>query len=440
MKILSLCLCLMISLLIVSFTAVGKEKPVLNIQHWIMKNGAKVYFVRAPEIPMIDIDVVFAAGSAHDGKYWGIASFVNAMLNEGTSTKTANQIAEALDNVGAQVSGAVDRDMAVVSLRTLVEPKYLNPALAIFTEMIAKSSFPTVAFNRVKRLTLASIQQSQQSPSSVALKSFYRTIYGNFPYGHPTSGTLQSVSALTAEQVKAFYARYYVASNADIVLVGDVTRTQAMNIASKIMNALAKGKPAKRLKLAKENTKGADHYIPFPAKQNTIILGQLAISFKNPNYFPLLLGNHILGGSGLVSIFFEEVRNKRGLAYDVSSRFVPLMYRGPFLITLQTRVNKAKQAISIVRKVLQKFIRVGPTQKELRATKLNLIGSFPLKLSTNKNIMANVARIAFYQRPLNYLDTYRARVQAVTKAQIKNAFQQQVHLNDMSLIIVGSKT
>src|SRR3990167_9237128 len=199
---------------------------VLNIQHWKTHNGADVYFVHEPEIPIVDVAVIFAAGSAYDGTQWGIASFVNSMLNEGTASQTADQIADTLDSVGAIVDGAVDRDMAIVTLRTLTTPKYLKIALSTFSDLLAHSHFPREAFDRVKQQTLASIKQSEQSPSRVAMKAFYRSLYGEYPYAHPTEGTLHTVNTFTSAEIKTFYKRYYVANNADVVIVGDVTRAQ----------------------------------------------------------------------------------------------------------------------------------------------------------------------------------------------------------------------
>ena len=412
---------------------------VLNIQHWKTHNGADVYFVHEPEIPIVDVAVIFAAGSAYDGTQWGIASFVNSMLNEGTASQTADQIADTLDSVGAIVDGAVDRDMAIVTLRTLTTPKYLKIALSTFSDLLAHSHFPREAFDRVKQQTLASIKQSEQSPSRVAMKAFYRSLYGEYPYAHPTEGTLHTVNTLTPAEIKTFYKRYYVANNADVVIVGDLTRSQAEQVAQHITHALPSGNAATRLTLASEAPNHKEQFVAFPSKQATIILGQLGITLNDPNYFQLVVGNHALGGPGLTSLLFEQVRNQRGLAYGVSSEFSPLEYRGPFFIMLQTRTQKAQQAIKIVQDILQKFIADGPTAAELQSAKQNLIGSFPLLLATNQDILTNVARIAFYHRPLNYLDTYRDRVKAVTRAKVQTAFQQQIHPEQMKMIIVGPK-
>ena len=186
------------------------------------------------------------------------------------------------------------------------------------------------------------------------------------------------------------------------------------------------------------NTEQASYQnIAFPTQQKTIIFGQVGMTRQNANYFPLMVGNHILGGLSLTSILFEQIRNQRGLVYSIQSAFVPLQYRGPFFIALQTRSNKATEALTLARAVLRDYIEKGPTTSQLSEAKQNLMGSFPLRIATNADIVANVVNIAFYHLPLNYLDTYRNRVSAVTATQIKEAFQQMIHPNNLTVVVVG---
>lgn len=429
---------LLLCLLFLSAPLYAADQSIVKIQTWQTLNGAHVYFVNAPQIPMVDVRVVFAAGSAYDGKQWGIAAFANAMLNEGTTEHNANQIAAAFDRVGAQVGGGVDRDKAVISLRSLTAIKYLNPAMKTFVEIITQANFPAHAFQRVKSQTLAAIQQTWQQPSSIASNAFYRDVYQNNPYAHPSMGTLNSIKALTPEAARSFYAKYYVAGNADVIIVGDVTKDQAKTIAQQAVGSLPRGHHAPTLKKANDTTAGGYRFIKFPAQQHTIIIGQVGIARRDRDYFPLMVGNRILGGLPLTSLLFEQVRNQRGLAYSVQSQFIPLQYRGPFMIALQTRADKAQDALRVVQQVLRHYIENGPTAAQVNAAQRNLLGSFPLKIDTNSDIAGNVANIAFYHLPLNYLDAYRDHIKAVTATQIKDALQQVVHPQAMKIVVVGT--
>lgn len=418
-------------------TAVHAQSNI-NIEHWQTKNGAQIYFVRSPQIPMIDIKVVFAAGSAYDDQHLGIASLVNSMLGEGTSLHDADQISAVFDSVGAQFSQGVDQDIAQLKLRSLTMPKYLTPALQMFAEVLNKSNFSADALQRIKQQTLSGIQVGEQSPNVIATEAFFRGLYKNHPYAHPIEGTASSVSALTQSEITTFYQRFYVARNANLIMVGDISRQQAENMAEQIVGHLPSGSAPPSLPMAQNVLQAAYQFISFPAKQDTVIVGELGINPQDPRRFALIVGNEILGGEPLASILFTEVRNKRGLAYQVSSEFSPLKYRGPFVIELQSRNDQAKSAMQVVKQALENFIQQGPTPAQLTEAKRNMIGSFPLRISSNSRILDSVTAIAFYGLPLNYLNTYQQNIQNITAEQVKDAFQRVIHTNALKVVVVGA--
>ena len=425
-------------LLVFCFANASLETPI-HIELWSLPNGANAYFVRAPQIPMVDINVVFAAGSIHDGNSLGLASFVNAMLNEGTEKHSANQLSDGFDSVGAAVGGNVNQDMSTINLRSLTERKYFLPALELFTEMINQPAFPSDAIQRVKNQTISSIEIDAQTPSEIASKAFYHLIYGNFPYGHSPDGTVDSVKQITETDIRQFYQRYYVGKNTSIILVGDLTREQAESIAKKLVGTLPSGEASPKFSTA-ENTSTADKkFIPLTVKQSTILIGQIGIGPNDPNYFPLILGNQILGGAPLSSLLFEKVRSQHGLVYDISSTFSTLQYRGPFVIALQTRTDQAKKALAMTQNILQQFVNDGPTSQQLKAAQQNLVGAFPLAISTNADILAVVLKIGFYHLPLDYLNHYVEHVESVTVPQIKSAWQKTIHPASMKMVVVGKQ-
>jgi zinc protease len=423
--------------IILLFSAVITMAANIKIQNWQADNGAEVYFVKTPALPMADIRVVFAAGSAYDGEHWGLASFVNNMLGLETQTKSANDIANEFDSVGADYGTNIGRDMSTVSLRTLTNSKYLKPALATFEDVLTRAKFDENAYNLVLNQTLASIKVNQESPDSVALNTFNKALYGDQPYGHPILGTMDSIKQLTLAEIKAFYQHYYVAKNADIIMVGDLSNSQAKSIANQISKALPAGEHAKTLDMMKSAAEDKAIHVNFPSQQTAIMLGQLGITRKNSAYFPLVVGNSILGQLPLTSILFQNVRNTRGLAYYASSSFDLLQYKGPFEVGLKTRAAKTQEAVSVVKSTLDDYIKNGPTSAQLKIAKDYLSGSFPLATATNSSILNSVTNIAFYHRPLDFLDTYLKNVDAVTVNQIKSAFQKTLHPKSMILVTVG---
>lgn len=413
------------------------NKPVLDIQHWQTKNGAQVYFVAAPELPMLDVQVVFNAGSARDGKLAGLAQATNAMFNQGAGVLNADQIAAQFDNVGAQYGAGVNRDLASVQLRSLTDPKFLNPALQTLTAILTAPNFPANAWQRVQKQMLISLQAEQQSPKQIARNAFYKSLYGDQPYAHSVSGMTATISKLTPQDLQQFYKQYYVASNAIVAIVGAVDKQTAAKIAEQLVAQLPVGQAVTALPVVTGSPHAQEQSIVFPSQQTTVLIGQIGINKSDPDYFPLYVGNHVLGGGLLVSRLFEEVRNKRGLTYGINSSFVTLGARGPFYVGLQSRSDQAKTAIAVTQHTLQTFVNDGPTEQELMAAKKNIIGEFPLHFSNNADLLDNLVNIAFYNLPLDYYDTYRQKINAVTVQQVRNAFQQHIHPNNMIIVTVG---
>lgn len=420
---------------VIKTAVAATSKSVLPIQYWTSANGAAVYFVNAPEVPIVDIMIAFDAGSSRDGQQAGLARFTNNMLNQGTKSLSADQIADSFDQVGANFSSNTDKDSSILSLRTLTDPKYLQPALQTFKAVLTEANFPLNALNRVQKNTLNAIEEQQQSPSTIANDKFFEAVYADHPYAHPVLGTKQSVTALTQADVQKFYNSYYQGKNATVVIVGNVDRKAAEAIVTEVMAALPKGNAAAALPVPAA-TKSQTIKISYPASQCAIRYGQLGINHQNPNYFPLIVGNTILGGD-ITSRLSSVVREQHGLTYDISSYFIPMISKGPFLIGMQSRNEQANLAMDLTRSTLQTYLQQGPNETELKSTQQYLIGSFPLRLASNNAIAANLLSIGRQHLPLNYLDTYRDNIAAVTAPQIRQALQQQVHPDQMVTVMVG---
>ena len=408
-----------------------------EIQHWVTSNGARVYFVEAPEIPILDVRFVFDAGSSRDGTKPGLAQLTSSLLREGAGEFDVNLFNDRVADTGAMFSTGALRDMSWISLRSLSDDKYLIPALALMQAALSKPRFDTAAFDRRKANTLIGIKQEKQSPSAIASKAFYAAVYGAHPYATPMSGTEGSVAALTREDVVAFYRRFYVAKNATVAIVGSVSREQAERIANQLSNDIVSGEVAPPLPGVALLQDAATQHVEFPSIQSHVVMGQPGIKRGDPDYFSLLVGNHILGGGGLVSILFDEIREKRGLSYSVNSRFIPMAELGPFTASLQTDSSQVDEAISVLRDEINKFIASGPTSKDLDAAKQNLIGGFPLRIASNSKILEYLAMIGFYRLPHDYLQTFSDHVAAVSVDGVRAAFKRRLLPDKMILVVVG---
>ena len=410
-----------------------------QIQHWTTGNGARVYFVPAPELPMLDLRVIFDGGAARDGADGGVALLTNALLAEGAGGMDANTISERFESVGARFSSSAHRDMATVGLRSLSDPAYLEPALETLAAILGQPEFPKDAFKRERSRMLIGLQQRKQSPGALADEAFYKAVYGDHPYAGQPSGTEETVKALTPEKLRAFYQRYYVGRNAVVAIVGDLDRAAAEALAERIVGQLPAGEPAPELPPVADLSQAEEVNIEHPSMQTHILIGAPGMRRGDPDYFPLYVGNHVLGGSGLVSRLMNEVREKRGLAYSTYSYFRPMRKKGPYTLGAQTRNESAAETLAVMREVLATFVSEGPSEEELEASKKNITGGFPLRISSNKKIIDYIGMIGFYELPLDYLDTFNARVQAVTVEDIKDAFRRRVHPERMVTVLVGGQ-
>ena len=407
----------------------------LNIQNWKTPNGSKVYFVENHSLPVVDVNVMFSAGSVRDSKETnGVASMTNHLMFSGSAGMSEQELMNSFADIGAQIGSNFNRDQSSFSLRTLSEEK--SEAIELFKVVLQKPNFDKQILDREAKRYVANIAQAETMPEAIATKKFMKSIYGEHPYGLPSSGTIDSINRIKVPHLEKFYKEYYVANQADIVIVGDVTQAEAESIAKDISSGLPVNNNIKAIPDVKQ-VKKQETRISHPAKQAHLYYGVPIMQRNDPDFFPLYVGNHVLGGSGFGSRLTYEIREKKGLVYSVYSYFMPLSKKGPFEVALQTSKDQVDEAMGLIETTIQDFIDNGPSESELQASKDNITGGFALRFGSNQKIMNYVSMMAFYNYPLDYLKTYTDKVNAVTVDQIKTAFKKRVDLNEFSTVIVG---
>jgi len=416
-------------------TATAHAAPA--VQHWLTEKGARVYFVPLTSLPMVDINITFAAGSARDGEHAGAANMTSTLLDKGAAGLGANEIARRIESLGAEMSAGSARDMAWAELRTLSDAAHLEPALAILADVVGRPDFNQQDFERERARTVVGIRRSEQSPGTVAGNEIFLATYGDHPYAPRPTGTIEDVESISLETVKAFYKRYYVARNATIGIVGDLDRKQATQLAEQLTAGLAAGERAAKLPPVSVPEAATLKRVAHPSTQSHVRMAAPGMHRGDPDYFPLYVGNHTLGGSGLVSRLSKEVREKRGLSYSVSSYLSPMEQDGPYLFSLQTRNDQVDEALDVMRDTLGTFVKKGPTADELVASKKNITGGYALRIDSNAKILSHLVMIGFYDMPLDYMATFPAKVDAVTREQIMDAFKRRVFPDRMQTVIVG---
>lgn len=407
------------------------------IKSWNTTNGAKVMFVEAPSIPMVDVRLVFDAGSARDNDMPGIASLTSNLLSDGAGEWNADQLAERFEDVGAIFSTTSLRDMGIISLRTLTEKSVLDSSLDTLHKALSTPSFSEEAIDRRKKQIYVALEKQKESPSSTASIAFYQQLYGDHPYAHNSLGDIDSIKAISRDDIVAWFKQYYVGNNAVIAIVGAVDRKQAEEIAERLMTNVAAGEKPQPLPEVKIPGKGVEKRVEFPSTQTHLLFGQPAMARLDEDFYPLYVGNHMLGGSGLVSMLGEEVREKRGLAYSVSSHFIPMRGKGPYMFSAQTRNDQSQKTLKVMKRTLRDFIKEGPTKKRLIASIRNITGGFPLRISSNSKIVEYLAMMGFYDYPLDHLNTFVEKITAVTADQVRDAFSRRINPDHFVIVQVG---
>ncbi len=417
--------------------ASGLAVAVPEIQHWRTANDVPVYFIPARELPMVDAQILFSAGSVRDDGKPGLAKLTNALLEEGAGDWSADVIADRLDRVGARFSASSRRDSAVLSLRSLADPRYLQPAVDTVARLLKEPTFAPDAVERVRQQLLTALQERAQSPGAIAQDAFFKALYGNHPYATPPEGTTASLNALTRADIQDFHRRHYTAANAVVAIVGDLDRSAAEALANALVSGLPKGEPIPPPPPVPPVPASQTLRIPHPSSQSHILIGQTGVSRADPDYYTLYLGNHVLGGNGLVSQLSQEIREKRGLAYGAYSTFSPMREAGPFLINLQTRNDQVDTALQVAQTTLREFTAKGPESAVLEEARQNITGGFALDIAGNGKLANYLGSIAFYGLPLDYLQNFISRMNGINLDQVKGAWQRHIQPDRLITVIVG---
>ena len=412
----------------------------LPIQSWTASTGARVYFVESRDLPMLDVGVEFPAGSGRDtAATSGLASLTPRLMRLGAEGMDENQLSRQLADVGANLNPTFDVDRSGYSLRTLSSDAEQRQALDVLARVLQSPTFSETILEREKARVVAGLREADTKPDGIASRAFMRAVFGDHPYALRGAGEPATVAKLTQADVLAFYRAHYNADRAVVAVMGDVSRDRAEQIAEELTRGLPHAAPLPPLPPVPALNAAIERDIEHSSAQAHVLIGQPGLRRSDPDYFPLWVGNYILGGGGFNSRLYQQVREKRGLSYSVYSYFAPYQQLGPFQIGLQTRGDQAKEARDVVRQVLADFVENGPTERELEGAKQNIIGGFALRIDSNRKIHDYLGVIGFYRLPLDYLDTFTDKVEAVTLEQIRDAFRRRIEPDHMVTVMVGAK-
>lgn len=403
----------------------------------------RTLFVETRDLPMVDIQLTFNAGSARDQEIakglFGLSSTAAKLMREGTDKYTAAQVASVFDATGAQFSVQAYRDMFVVRLRTLSDPKKMEPALGMMMEVLKNATFKPSSIHLALSNTQVGQKQLQENPSKLMDIRFYRALYGQHPYAEPITGTIGSTKKITADLLKKFRDQFLVAQNMNIAITGKLSSKQALELSERIAGNLPQGQKAVALAEPEEKSGFDIVHLPYNSSQAHVTFGHLGPNRFTKDRLALEVANRMFGGSGFNAVLMQELRVKRGYTYGAYSTFSFSQAPGIFSFRYSTRQDQLLDSIQVAHQAFINFVNQPIDTKRLEETKAGMLRAFPNNYSSNATINAQLGTMGFYAEQADYLSRYPERLAKITAADVQNAVRKHLHPERLTLVVVSQE-
>jgi zinc protease len=405
----------------------------------VLPNGMVLLASEQRAVPIVTATMLIQAGAILDPQDKpGVANLVAELLTQGTKTRTAPQISEAIEFVGGSLSVEAGQELTTVSLS--LPSKDLDVGLDLMADVLLNPTFGQADLDRKRQEVIAGIKRKQEDPSTVSWEAFLPLVYGSHPYGRPVEGTEASVAAITRDDVARFHEAYFRPNKTILAVVGDVNlpdlkRRLEARLGGWIPGGPTFTPPPKPAPLVQTVVRTIQRDVT----QANINLGHLGVTRDNPDYYAIQVMNYLLGG-GFNSYLIAKIREEKGWAYDVGSAFGPGKYAGEFSVTMQTKNEVAQDAIEAALAEIRRIRDQPVNEGDLKDAKAYLTGSFPLRLDTSKKIVSLLATIEFHGLGLDYVDRYPALINAVTAAEIQRVARKYLDSDRYALAVVADLT
>jgi len=404
-----------------------------------MDNGLKVVLVERHSLPLITAYLVVKAGAEADpAGLPGTAQFVASLLDQGTQGRSALQIAEAIDDVGGTIDTGADWDKSFASVSVLTDHREL--AFDLLSDMVTRPDFAGAEVERTRKRTLSALEVLRNDPSYVADSVFERLVFAGTRYSHPADGTETALTRLTVEELKAFHSLYYQPSKAILVVVGDATEAQVLDLSSKYFGSW-KAVPGKPLEIDPEITSQREREVVVidkpDAVQTEIRVGNLAVGRENSDYDALAAANQILGGPA-TNRLFSALRSEHGLTYGASSELLAYRGLGGWVAKTSTRTSETLKALHMILEQRNRLRDHAPLSLELENTQSYLIGHMALEFETPDDIAEQTVELMAHDLPLDYWSRFPEKVQSLTDQQLWDAARRYLDPQGAVIVLVGN--
>jgi zinc protease len=407
----------------------------VTIQEIRAPSGVTAWLVEDYAVPMVTIRFAFEGGSTQDppGKE-GLVELMTGLFDEGAGSRDSAAFQTQLDDAGAEMRFGAGRDAVWGTMRMLADNR--DEAFDLLGLAIRSPRFDAGPVERIRAQMLSGVAAGRQDPETVAQLKWARAIYGDHPYARPDDGTEASLAAIGAADLHAMHESLFARGNLHVAVVGAIDAETTRRKIEELFGALPE---TPRLKpVAHVDWKlGQQLRVAYPLPQTTLQLAYPGLARADPEFYAAYLMNQILGGGTLSSRLFDEVREKRGLAYSVDSSLVTHEFASGLVIGTSTRSDRADEALEVVREVVGRMAREGPTEAELDAARKYVIGSYALSnLDSSRAIAATLVSLQLEGLPIDYIDRRADLIGAVTLDEVRSVAARLLSA-EPAIMIVG---
>lgn len=420
--------------------AVTLPAPVVRV----LPNGLRVVAIERHSLPVLTLRLVVKAGAEADPPGLpGAAQLVAGLLDEGTIRRRAQEIAQAIDEVGGTIQTGAEWDDSFAELSVLADHRQL--AFDLLSDLVIHPAFAPTEVERARKQTLSSLEIMRADPAYLADAVFRRVELAGTPYGHPAEGTLESVRRLSVQDLRDFHARYYIPSNAILAVVGDIAADDAFRGAEKFFGdwqGSGQSDPPPRRSISNppvsiDSSRRVVVIDKPDAVQTEIRIGNSGIRRASPDYYALTVANQILGGPA-TNRLFKALRTQRGLAYGASSDLVCHEAAGSWEAKTSTRTPETIKSVELVLEQMKRFRDHAIADWELDATRSYLNGHMALEFETSEGIAEHLLDLLIHDLPLDYWNRFPERLQDLTTQEVWSAARSRLDPDHAAIVLVGN--
>jgi zinc protease len=408
------------------------------IQEVKSAKGVTAWLVEDYSVPIVTIRFSFRGGSTQDpaGKE-GLSELMSALFDEGAGEFDSQTFQTKLDDAGAEIRFGAARDTIYGSMRMLAEKK--DEAFDLLRLAVEQPRFDAAPIERIRAQMVSGIVASQRDPETAAQVKWAEALYGAHPYARPDEGTEKSLATITGDDLRAYHKAVFARDNLNVSIVGAIDAETVKQELDELFGDLPEKsdlRPVQKVDLKLGQEVRVDYNLP----QTSLQLAYPGVPRDAPDFFAAYLMNHILGGGTFTSRLFDEVREKRGLAYGVGSSLVTHEYSSGLVISTATRSDRSVETLAVIRETVRRMAEAGPTEAELAAAKKYIIGSYPLNnLDSSNAIAATLLSLQEEKLGIDYMDKRSALIEAVTLDQVK-AVAKKLLVSEPAILVVGPPT